>query len=137
MRRRALGAAVAVVIGWASGLAALVAIAQAFHPPSPWSTRLTEVVIAGAAMWLFILPVWLLVFLPLYCLLPRRSPLWRWPIATFLGCVAGAVVIYAYAALTTPAAQVGLLPAIAAIVGGVTSLTASLTEGRFDGRDMR
>ena len=40
------------------------------------------------------LPIWALILLPVYVLLPRRSVLWRPVVCTMLGGVAGAVIAF-------------------------------------------
>jgi hypothetical protein len=81
---------------------------------------------------LFVLPVWLLVALPLYFLVPRTSFLWHPAVAAPAGCIGGAAVLTLYAALFWPDWQPYrvLLP-IAVLVGGVTCLYAAATADRF------
>ena len=89
-------------------------------------------------MWPFIIPTWLIVLIPLYLFVPRSSVLWRWPVCTACGALAGALMMLWYhggvpgfGELTTDAWS---LVADAALVGGITCLTAALTRDRFHRR---
>jgi hypothetical protein len=41
----------------------------------------------------FIPPVWALILIPLYLFIPSSSMLWRWPICTLFGAVAGFLIV--------------------------------------------
>ena len=80
----------------------------------------------------FVLPVWLLLVLPLYLLIPRTSILWRPWLCTVGGAALGALLLAGYGTFAWPDwAAVGLLLPIAGVVGGVTALFASLTAHGF------
>jgi len=76
--------------------------------------------------------VWLVVILPFYFLIPLRSPLWRWPICTICGAIGGATIIL----VISPSAETWndcVRPCIvAAGVGWITCLFASLTRPYFE-----
>ena len=65
----------------------------------------------------------------IYTLLPRTSPLWKWPIATLCGAIAGASVIYFYGAAR--GGSLGYLSSYGAFAGGVTCLFAGVTARRY------
>ena len=74
--------------------------------------------------------VWLVVLVPLYMLIPLSSILWRWPICTGCGALAGAAIMVAVdvVILRTP---LNNLIVTAAVVGGTTCLFGSLTRDYF------
>jgi hypothetical protein len=76
------------------------------------------------------LPVWLLILLPLYTLVPRTSVLWRPVVCTLLGCISGPVLL-ALARICGWPHHIGPLLPVATLVGASTCLFASLTATRF------
>jgi hypothetical protein len=118
-----LGSVVAPAIGAAAGIAAM-RLAE-------W----TDWRICALMMGLFVAPLWLLVLLPLYLLLPRTSCLWRPAIFTGLGCVAGAILVTIYFAVSpdAPFEIVALFLPFAVIVGGVTCFVGATTALLFHG----
>jgi hypothetical protein len=76
------------------------------------------------------LPVWLLILLPLYTLVPRTSVLWRPVVCTLLGCISEPV-LFALARVCGWPHDIGKLLPVAALVGGSTCLFASLTATKF------
>ncbi len=90
------GSFLAVVIGW---LAAIVLLGSAYafdyihhHDEASWNRLWIMPLWFSVAIWIFALPVWLVVLLPLSLFLPASSALWRWPICTACGVIAGALV---------------------------------------------
>jgi hypothetical protein len=81
-------------------------------------------------------PVWALVLLPLYVLLPRSSALWRVSYCTALGGIAGAVVALA---LIFGGGGFGAVAAlwmyilVGALVGGATCWFGASTADYFHG----
>jgi hypothetical protein len=86
-------------------------------------------VIAG----LFIFGTWIVVLIPLYLLIPLNSILWRWPICATCGSIAGGMIMFLSIQTTSPQARWQEYTILAAIVGAVASLFASLTRHRFRG----
>jgi hypothetical protein len=62
------------------------------------------------SMWIlaFALPVWVIALVPLSLFVPRSSLLWRWPVCTACGAVAGALVV----AVVFPFPHPGIAPEI-------------------------
>ncbi len=91
---------------------------------------------AGVFMAYFIIPVWLFVLIPLYLFVPPSSPLWRWPICTACGTLAG-ITIIAFTLGDLPPGSTKIFSAawdfyiMAAIVGGISCLIAARTRDRF------
>ena len=86
------------------------------------------------------LVVWLLIFWPLYCYVPRRSALWRWPICTVCGLGGGTLIALFIFGCSDFKDVFEHLPTVlpfclllGGIVGAVTCLTASLTANYFLG----
>jgi hypothetical protein len=135
--RQIVGTVIAVLSGWFAALLfievlTLVDLAGGTSGTAR-STLWTTPVEFGIGMWVFILPVWLIVLIPLYLFVPLSSALWHWRVCTALGAVAGLVVMTAFFGFPHIAAGHDSWPfhAIAGIVGGVTCLVAALTKHRF------
>src|SRR5436190_11004840 len=133
------GAAVAVIVGWLAALIfiELVTAFQLLQEPHyivPEALFVTPIEF-GLYMSLFIVPVWLLVLVPLYLFVPVGSMLWRWPVCTLCGGVAGVLVmalwIRGLPGAGGVASEAWYLYIMAAIVGGVTCMTAALTKHRL------
>jgi hypothetical protein len=84
--------------------------------------------------------VWLLILLPLYHIVPSDSILWRWPVCTLCGIVAGTLIACVVLFLLGPQLFVPYLPSIllkalyaGVLVGGPTCLIGSLTAPFFRG----
>ena len=138
--RSLLGTFVAVFSGWLAAvlfvaLATAVLMAADRTPFEPMAFVFGPLTF-GLYMWVFILPVWLVVLLPLYFFVPRSSSLWRWPICTACGCAAGLLIVGVVFPLPRLNSDLSLwMPyALGAIVGGVACLTGSLTCHRFQAR---
>jgi hypothetical protein len=84
---------------------------------------------------IMIFGAWVVGFLPLYLLVPLRSPLWKWPICTICGAIGGAalMLIIGRALLSSnePWADYVRPSIVAAGVGWITCLFASLTRRYF------
>ena len=135
--RSLLGTFLAVFSGWLAAvlfvaLATAVLMVAGRTPVEPMAFVFGPVTF-GIYMWVFILPVWLLVLLPLYFFIPPSSALWRWPVCTACGGVAGLLIVAIIFPFPRLNADLSLwMPyALSAIVGGVTCLTGSLTRHRF------
>ncbi len=128
-RRRILGSFVAPLTAWAAFNVFCVIMAFATSHSSDWWVGPAFVAIYSTA---FIFGTWLLVLLPLYLLIPQHSVLWHWPLCTGCGALAGAAIIVSWSAIFYPQATDRVyLGVLAAVIGGVTCLTASLTRRRF------
>src|SRR5687768_9220636 len=101
----------------------------------------TAMLLAGWTDWrvcalmigLFVVPVWLLVLLPLYLLLPCSSALWRPAICTGLGGLSGAILVTIYFAVSpnAPFALVVLFLPFAVLIGSVICFVGSTTAHFF------
>src|SRR5437764_14846653 len=87
------GTVVAVFGGWLAGI--LVAAVWAGAGSAAHSGQFDASAVTSAAGALatyspwFIAPIWLVVLIPLYFLVPSSSVLWRLPLCTVLGCLPG------------------------------------------------
>lgn len=133
------GAAVAVVVGWLAALVfiELLTACELLQQPRyivPEALFVTPIEF-GVYMSFFIVQVWVLVLVPLYLFVPAGSVLWRWPVCTSCGTIAGVLVMALWAGgirgFGGLAAEGWFLYAMAAIVGGVTCLIGALTKDRF------
>jgi hypothetical protein len=137
--RQLLGTLVAVLAGWLTALLFLEAatafeLLQQPHYIVPEALFVTPID-CGLFMSFFILPVWALVLVPLYLLVPPSSVLWRWPICTVCGAAAGLVIIGVFFGRIPGVGRISSdawdFYVLAAIVGGVTCLTGALTKHMF------
>lgn len=137
--KQILGAAVAALAGWFAAIlfyevVAIVELLQQPHYIAPGGL-VVGAIVATWVMGYFIIPIWLLVLIPLYLFIPSSSPLWRWPLCAACGSGAGLLVI-GYFIRGVPgvggvSSEAWLEYTMAAIAGGVTCLTGSLTKRRF------
>ena len=120
---KVVGSAVAAFVGGMTGVIAMLL--------SSWQ----EWRVCSLMVGIFVVPVWLLVLLPLYVLLPSSSLLWRPTICTSLGAACGAILLTVYFAVSrdTPFNLIWIFLPIAVVVGGVTSLVGSVTARYFRG----
>ena len=132
------GSFLAVVIGC---LAAVVLLGSGYaldyihhHDQASWNRLWIMPLWFSVAIGIFALPVWLIVLLPLSLFLPPSSVLWRWPICTACGAVAGALVVALVFALPAQgiAPQIWFPYTLGAVVGGVTCLAGSLIRRRME-----
>ena len=137
--KQVLGTLVALLSGWVAALLLLevITLIDVLRKPHEvvtdalWVTPLTVSIVIS---W-FVIPVWLLALIPLYVFVPSSSVLWRVPVCSACGVVAG-VIIVGFVFRGVPGTG-GLAPEAwwwfisAAIVGGVTCLVGSLTRHRF------
>ena len=124
LRRRVLGSFLSALVGWAA-LNLFVAgslIVGGNATRGQW-VGASFVAVYSAAL---VFGTWLLALLPLYLVVPPHSPLWRWPICTCCGALAGAAIMFAFSG--RPPHDDILL---AAITAGITCLFGSLTAHRF------
>ena len=135
--KKFFGSFVAVLCGWGAGiLFALLwaAVGLVLHPgqipvaaliAAPWIVALGSVS--------FILPVWLLLLVPLYFFIPRSSPLWRLPVCTVLGALAGVCIVAIFLSRpdVNPPESILSWYILAAVIGGVTCFVGSTTRDRF------
>jgi len=152
--KRIPGSYLSALVGWITSLVYMLgfmAFTQAIHwsmnvySPSPsgrevliqtWSsTKSSFVYIVALVSGVLIFGTWLFVLLPLYLLVPLRSPLWEWPICTICGAISGALIMAVLGVGALPATvswetYVGFCVG-GAVAGGVTCLFGSLTRRCF------
>lgn len=136
--RRILGSFLSVFVGWI----VLMIYIQGTTKPNPeisvgdmiaefWAGVGMIESLASITMFL----TWLVGFLPLYLLIPLHSTLWRWPICTICGAFAGAslmlIISLALSSSGEPWADLVRPSIIAAGIGWITCLFASLTRHHF------
>jgi hypothetical protein len=135
--RQILGTFIAVLAGWVASLVFLLAnvAVQRLQDQHDTTPLLDWFLVYGFFAALFIIPVWLFVLIPLYLFVPASSILWRWPICTTCGVIAGLIVIgLFYRGIPgVGGLYIGLWYhyIMAAIVGGMTCLVGALTRHRF------
>jgi hypothetical protein len=128
--KKILGSFLSAGIGWFTGVLAMGLFEAASAPT--WDDFWRFLLLHAALVAAFVLPLWLLVLLPFYVLLPRDSALWRVPICTGLGILSGAGVLFIYfSAAGLPLSLLGLFGIEAALIGGSTCLFGALTAPRF------
>jgi hypothetical protein len=129
--RRISGSLLAATAGWSVIVvwAAYVALHPAYGPRDRWILPLLMLIISA----IFVFGIWLILLLPLYLLVPRRSILWWWPICTICGAACGAALMFVVGRTESPqATDAWLYEIFGAAVGGVTCLVGSLTARYFD-----
>jgi len=137
--RQLLGTLVAAVAGW---LVSLVFLESTYLVGSFEQHQLPDVeLLFGSALatsWFmawFIIPIWVVILIPLYLFIPVSSTLWRWPVCTACGGLAGFLVMSVFFRGIPGVGQLSSgawdFFAIATVVGGVTCLTAALTKHIF------
>ena len=129
--RTLLGSFLSALAGWAA-LAAVPLGAFFLRANDHSGSELWNFIAVAVFATFFILPIWLVALLPLYCLVPQRSVLWLWPVCTFCGAAAGGAIMLVLCAML-PGHLVDSLPLVglAALVGAVACLFGSRTRGFF------
>jgi hypothetical protein len=128
--KKVIGSFISACVGWFTGVLAMgvFELASASSRDHVWQFLANHAALAAA----FVLPIWLLVLLPLYVLLPKDSALWRVPVCTALGVLSGvAVLAICFAVTGVPLSLLWLFGSEAGIIGGVTCLFGALTANRF------
>jgi len=137
--KQILGTVVAVLSGWFSAMLfleamALIQLLQQPHyivPDALWVAPITVSIV----MAYFVVPVWLFLLIPLYVFVPASSALWRLPVCSACGVVAGLVIVGLWLrgipGVRGVAPEAWSLYVIAAIVGGVTCFIGALTRHVF------
>jgi hypothetical protein len=137
--KQILGTIIALLSGWFAAMVFLEAMAvvqllQQPHyivPDALWVAPLTVSIV----MAYFVIPVWLLLLIPLYLFVPASSALWRRPVCSACGVVAGLVIVGLWfrglPSVGGVAPEAWSFYAMAAIVGGVTCFIAALTRHVF------
>ena len=137
--KQLLGTLVAVLAGWFAALLFFegVEIINILRQPRVGTLETLWLTPLGLSllMSVFVVPVWLLVLIPLYIFVPRSSVLWRVPVCSTFGVVAG-ILIVGLILRGIPgsrglAAEAWWFFIAGAIVGGVTCLVGSLTRKTF------
>jgi hypothetical protein len=137
--KQILGTVVAVLSGWLAAMifleaTTLVELMQEPHYVVPDTLYVAPITIT-IIMSYFVIPVWLFVLIPLYLFVPPSSVLWRLPVCTTCGVLAG-ILIIAFWMPGVPgfgglAVEAWWFYAFAAIVGGVTCFIGAITRPRF------
>jgi hypothetical protein len=131
-----LGVLVAILGGWLAGI--LFTFAWATIDVATHSGEVTAIalfvqpwiVALGSAV--FIYPV-LLALVPLYFFVPRSSLLWRWPICTSLGALAGTCIVFGFFSrpdVNPPESKLSWC-VLAVLIGAATSFVGSTTREHF------
>jgi hypothetical protein len=144
MSKKIFGSFLSILCGWSCGWACLVVI-YFFGNRQYDYNHISDAIWSDLGVFLlmgiFILPSWLLAFMPLYVFMPRKSFMWRWYVCTPLGGLAGAIILLspvAYSELIIYHAKISdilstwPLSLPAAVVGSVTCLVGTLTFDRFN-----
>jgi hypothetical protein len=138
MGRQVLGSAMATLSGWIIGWIALELLSWYGNDYfNHWSWYLVwDSLAMFVLMGMLIVPVWSVILLPLYLLVPRSSFLWSPLVCVPLGAFAGFLIMQAefacqeyvvYHAGGHHAFEFVWLSIPAAIIGGVTCLAGTLT----------
>jgi hypothetical protein len=95
--KQILGTVVAVLSGWLAAMIFLeattvVELMQERHYVVPDALYVAPITIT-IIMSYFVIPVWLFVLIPLYLFVPPSSVLWRLPVCTTCGVLAGILII--------------------------------------------
>ncbi len=136
LRRRVFGSALSAFVGWFALNSFIFVWAfitrHQHHSTPPISNEwLTGPAFMATYSAVFVLPTWLVALVPLYLLVPRRSVLWRWPVCTLCGAVAGALIMFGFYGPNSRDSYSTVAIILASIVGGITCLFGALTADRF------
>jgi hypothetical protein len=132
LRRRILGSFLSALVGWAALMGVILSHTHFHSPPGEWWDTPGFYAFYAAIAGTFIFGTWLVILIPLYLLVPLRSPLWHWLVCTICGVLSGALIMFVICRVSSPqAVDWPSYVVLAAIVGGVTCLFASLTRRRF------
>jgi hypothetical protein len=137
--KQLVGTTVAVIGGWCGALLLCggLYLFDAFHQRQHLDSQLLfgGTIAMSGFMALFIVPVWVLILVPLYLFVPWHSILWRWPICTACGALAGFAIMTLFFGGIPGFGQLSSgawdFYVIAAVVGGVTCLVGALTRHIF------
>lgn len=132
--RKVLVSFVSACIGSITGIAVTAAVVNVVDPPrglaltEGWS-GLGQYALLVAVV---VFPIWVLILMPCYVLVPRRSKLWSRAVLSGLGAIVGAGLVISYCLL------VAVPPLFAwnfilqgAITGAVTCFTGVVLYKRF------
>ena len=121
-----------VTAGWSVVWLWLAYLGLRLHSPSASREWLAFSLIVLIVSSVFVFGTWAVLFLPVYLLVPRQSVLWRWPVCTACGAASGAAIMFAFVRITSPHAVGGwIYEIVAALVGGITCLVASLSARHY------
>src|SRR6266436_5083371 len=95
--KQILGTIVAVLSGWFAAMLFLEAttLVELLHQPRyvvPEALFVAPITISMVMSW-FVIPVWLFALIPLYLFVPSSSVLWRLPVCSACGVVAGLLIV--------------------------------------------
>jgi len=134
--RKILGGAISLCVGVAAGVAVLFVYRFSVErEPLDAETLMAAIggpleIIGGIAF-----PIWVIILLPLYMLLPRDSLFWRIDVCTLLGTLAGAstsflIIVFMGGFDSVLALWMCILAG--AVTSGVTCCCGALTVNYFD-----
>jgi hypothetical protein len=138
LRRRIFGSALSAFVGWfvlnffLFVWAFMMRSKNRSYPPIPdeWLVGPAFLSVYSAA---FVFAIWMVALLPLYLFVPRRSFLWRWPVCTGCGALAGALIMFAFYGPNSPDSSSTLMILLASMMGAIICLFGALTVERFQG----
>jgi hypothetical protein len=137
--KQILGTVVAVLSGWFAAMLFLEATTavELLHQPHyivPEALLVAPITTSMVMSW-FVIPVWLFALIPLYLFVPPSSVLWRLPVCSACGVIAGVLIVACWVrgipGIGGLAPEAWWLYIYAAIVGGVTCFIAALTRHVF------
>ncbi|HVK59499.1 MAG TPA: hypothetical protein VM735_12015 [Candidatus Kapabacteria bacterium] len=127
--RRITGSFVSAAAGWVS-LNVIGTIIYLCTEPG-LGRLLGPLLLAGYSA-AFVFAAWVVALLPLYLLVPPSSVLWRWPVCTVCGALAGAGIMFVISRFIFPLSYFDAKSVVVpAFVGAITCLFASLTAPFF------
>ena len=91
LRRRISGSFLSALVGLGVLVVTYYICAVATDKSAGVGILILATIFGGA----FVFATWLFLLLPLYLFLPRTSFLWRWPVCTLCGALAGPAIVFA------------------------------------------
>jgi len=89
-----LGSGTAAALGWGLTTAAVLLYAGRHKDDGDWAWYLS--LLAAAVVFL----LWLTVLLPIYRRISPEARIWKWPLSTLSGAIAGELVMFAFCAFS-------------------------------------
>lgn len=127
------GSALSALVGWFTLIVVLLGVTiyegsqRTRSPRFEWDGFAAVSVVAFA----FVFATWLAALVPLYLLVPLRSPLWHWFVCTFCGAVAGALIMLGFYGFSLREPGSTSMVVLAATTSAATCLFGALTAARF------
>ena len=128
LRRRILGSFLSALVGLGVLVVTYYICAVAAHQSAGVGILILAAIFGGA----FVFATWLVLLLPLYLFVPRTSLLWRWPVCTVCGALAGPAIVFAcYGQDSFRRSDFPTLMLLGTVTGAATCLFGSLTARFF------